>query len=104
MLSRKRVKKALIMQRACSCWSASLMFACNKVRFYHNTAHISLDRWQSKTLIQLTKVDQKLLETVCLVAICRQSGDKLQSKTLFLTIFDLHSLIVLTFLIATYPV
>ena len=33
--------------------------------------------------------DQKSLETVFLIAICRQSGDKWQLKTLFLTFFDL---------------
>ena len=32
-----------------------------------------------------------------------KSGDKWQSKTLFQTIFDLRSSIVLTFLIAAYP-
>ena len=51
----------------------------------------------------------KSLETVFLIAICRQmtiekSGDKWQSKTLFRTIFDLGSSIVLTFSIAGYPV
>ena len=39
------------------------------------------------------------LETMFLIVICRQSGDKWQSKTLLLTIFDLHSSIVLMFLI-----
>ena len=34
--------------------------------------------------------------------ICRQSGDKWQSETLFLTIFDLRSSIVLMFSIAAY--
>ena len=33
-----------------------------------------------------------------------KSGDKWQSKTLFSTIFDLRSSIVLTFSIAAYPV
>ena len=52
----------------------------------------------------------KSLETVFLIApVGRQmkiekSGDKWQSKTLFPTIFDLRSLIVLTFSIAAYPV
>ena len=36
------------------------------------------------------------------IAICHPLGDKWQSKTLFLTIFNLCSLIVLMFLIATY--
>ena len=38
------------------------------------------------------------------IAICRQSVDKWQSKTLFLMNFDLRSSIVLTFSIAAYPV
>ena len=37
----------------------------------------------------------KLLETVFSIVICRQSGDKRQSKTLFLAILDLSSSIVL---------
>ena len=53
---------------------------------------------------QSTNADQKLLETVFLIAICRQLGDKWQSKTLFLMIFDLLSSIVLTFSIAAYSV
>ena len=40
--------------------------------------------------------DQKSLETVFLIVICRQSGDKWQSKTLFLTIFFLYLLIVIS--------
>ena len=47
------------------------------------------------------------LEAVFSIAICRQSGhsgDKWQSKTLFLTIFDLRSSIVLKYSIAVYPV
>ena len=45
-----------------------------------------------------------MLETVFLIAICCQLGDKRQLKILFLTIFDLRSSIVLMFLIAAYPV
>ena len=44
----------------------------------------------------------KSLETVFLII--EKSGDKWQSKTLFPTIFDLRSSIVLTFSIAAYPV
>ena len=44
----------------------------------------------------------KSLETVFSTAICRKSGDKWQSKTLFLAILDLHLSIVLTFSIAAY--
>ena len=40
-------------------------------------------------------------KTVFSIAICRPTG---QSSTMFLTIFDLRSSIVLTFSIATYPV
>ena len=47
--------------------------------------------------------DNKSLEAVFLIAICCQSGNKMQSKTV-LTIFDLPLSIVLTFSIAPYPV
>ena len=53
---------------------------------------------------QLTNADQKSIEAVFSIAICRQCGDKWQSKTLFLTIFDLRSSIVFTFSIAAYLV
>ena len=46
------------------------------------------DRRQSKTLLTIEEQDKKWLETVLL----------------FLTIFDLHSSIVLTLFIAAYPV
>ena len=42
----------------------------------------------------------KSLKTVFLIAICRRSGDKRQSRTRFLMILDLRSSIVLTFSIA----
>ena len=50
----------------------------------------------------MTNADKKSLETVFSISICRQSGDKWQSKTLFLMIFGLHSSIVLEFLIAAW--
>ena len=59
--------------------------------------------WQMLTRIggnqkrynSLSKIlDKKYLDAVFLIAICRQSGDKWQSKTLFLTIFDPLSSIV----------
>ena len=44
--------------------------------------------WQlSKMLIIWMNTDQKLLETEFLIAICRPTGDKWQSKTLYLAIF-----------------
>ena len=46
--------------------------------------------------------DQKSLETGFSIAICRQLGDKWQSKSLFLTIFHVCSSIGLTLLIAIY--
>ena len=55
------------------------------------------DRWQSKTLLTIDKCGSKSLETKFLIAIW-------QSKTLFLTFFDLRRSIVLTFLIAAYQV
>ena len=46
--------------------------------------------------------DHRLLETVFSIANCRQSGDKWQSKALFLAILDPRSSIVLTFSPASY--
>ena len=51
-------------------------------------------RCQSKMLILSTNVDQRLLETEFLIAICRLTSDKCQSKTLFQAIFYLHLSIV----------
>ena len=51
-------------------------------------------RRQLKTPILLRNVDQKSLETEFSIAICRHTGDKWQSKTLFLSIFDPRSSIV----------
>ena len=42
------------------------------------------DRWQSKTLILLTNVDQKSLKTEFSIVICRLTDDKWQSKHCFL--------------------
>ena len=56
--------------------------------------YITPDRRQSKTLILSMNVDQKPLETEFLIAICRQSGDKWQSKTMFLALFCLFDLIL----------
>ena len=43
-------------------------------------------RRQSKTTILSRNVDQKSIETMFSIAICRPTGDKWQSKTLFLSI------------------
>ena len=54
---------------------------------------------------QSTNADKKSIETVFSIAICRQCGNKWQSKTLFLTIISyLRSSIVLAFSIAAYRV
>ena len=45
-------------------------------------------RRQSKTSILSTNVDQNSFETEFLIAICRPTGDKWQSKILFISIFD----------------
>ena len=62
---------------------------------------ITPDRRQSKIVIQSRNVDKKAIETEFLIAICRPTGDKWQSKTLFLTIslaiFYPHSSIVSPF-------
>ena len=39
-------------------------------------------------------IDQKSLETEFLIAICHNTGDKWQSKTLFLLFFDPRSSVV----------
>ena len=51
---------------------------------------------------QSMTADHRSLETVFSIAICRQSGDKRQSKALFLAILDPRSSIALTFTIASY--
>ena len=48
----------------------------------------------SCTLTVSTNVDQKKLETEFLIDICRPTGDKWQSKTLFLATFDSCSSII----------
>ena len=50
-------------------------------------------RLQSKTLLLSTNVDQKLVETEFLIAICPLTGNKWQLKTLFIVIFDQRPLI-----------
>ena len=45
-------------------------------------------RRQLKTLIPSKDADKKLLETEFSIVSCRPTGDKWQSKALFLTIFD----------------
>ena len=47
-------------------------------------------RRQSKIPILSRYVDQKSIETVFSIAICSPIGNKWQSKTLFLLIFDPH--------------
>ena len=63
----------------------------------------TLDRRQSKMLLTIDKSGSKTARYS--VFDCHLGdGDKWQSKTLFLMIFYLCSLIVLTFPIAPYPV
>ena len=71
-------------------------FLINIVTSSHSKMHrlLTPDRRQSKALILSTNIDQKSLETEFLIVICRQTGDKWQSKTLLLVIFDPHSSIV----------
>ena len=59
-----------------------------------NTLITTPGRRQSKTSIPSTNADKKSLETEFSIAICRPVGDKWQSKTLFLAIFDPRSSIV----------
>ena len=55
---------------------------------------ITPGRQQSKAPILSRNIDHKSIETVFSIAICRPTGDKWQSKTLFLSIFYRHSSIV----------
>ena len=48
------------------------------------------DSRQSKTLLTIDERGSRIANTVFSIAICRQSGDKWQSKTLFLTIFLIY--------------
>ena len=57
-----------------------------------------------KSFEQSMNADHKSLEIVFSIAICRQLSNKWQSKTMFLTIFDLRSSIVLTISIAANQV
>ena len=74
---------------------------CKNLTFYTTLTHWG--RRQSKRLILLTNIDKKSLETEFTSAICRPTGNKWQSKTLFLAIFDLCQLLR-AFLIAAYQV
>ena len=71
------------------------------IHSFYDTARVGGNR---KRYQQSMNADQKSIETVFLIAICRQCGDKWQLKTLFLKIFDVRSAIVLAFLIAAYLV
>ena len=57
---------------------------------------------QKRSEQSMNTVHSGLLETVFSIAICRQSGDKRQSKALFLAILDPRLSIALTFSIASY--
>ena len=77
----------------CFCCHLQTFFKINFFNFekflqVHYQSVNTPGRWQSKTPILLRNVDQKSIETVFLIAICRHTGDKWQSKTLFVLIFD----------------
>ena len=57
----------------------------------------------SKTLLTIDELGSKLDRNIGLIAICRQSGDKWQSKTVY-NEFYLRSSTVLEFSIAANPV
>ena len=59
-------------------------------------------RWQSKTLLTIEERGSKTARKSVFDCHLSPASDKWQSKTLFLMISYLCSLIVLTFLIATY--
>ena len=68
-----------------------------KLNHLHVQIHITTPgRWQFEKSILSTNVDQKSLETEFSIAICRPTGDKWQSKKLFLAIFDPRSSIIMS--------
>ena len=64
------------------------------VCFFSLVSNHTPGRQQLKTAILSRNVDKKMLETEFLIAICHQSGEKWQSKTLLISIFDLRLAIV----------
>ena len=62
------------------------------------------DRQQSKILLTIDKHGSKIVYNSIFDYHLSPSGDKLQSQSVFLTIFNLPSSIVITLLIAPYPV
>ena len=58
---------------------------------------------QSKKLFKINERGSKIARNSVFDCLCRQLGDKWQSKTRFLTIFDQRSSIVLMFSIAAFP-
>ena len=91
-----------------SMYSNKLVHCCIRIlNLMFNHCHRSLmdtpDRRQSKTLIVSTNVDQRSLETEFLIAICRPTGNKWQSKTLFLGNSS-DFWLLRAFSIAAYPV
>ena len=62
-----------------------------------STHNITPGRRQLKILLTIDERRSEIHRNSIFDCICCQSGDKWQSKTLFLTIFDLGSSIVLTF-------
>ena len=69
-------------------------YRCSYLKEVTKCLRITPDRGQSKSFNQSTNVNQKLLEIEFLIAICRLTGDKWQSKTLFLAIIGLCSSMV----------
>ena len=63
----------------------------------HESAYLHRVGGNPKVSEQSMNVDEKSIETVFLIAICHQLGDKWQSETLSLKIFDLGLSIVLMF-------
>ena len=60
-----------------------------------NQQSTNTDQKSIETVFSIAICRQKAIETVFSIAICRQWGDKWQLKTLFLSLFDLPSSIVL---------
>ena len=74
--------------------SGSILLVIIPDYWFTSQASTTPGRQQLKKNKLSTNVDKKSLETEFPIAICRLTGDKWQSKTLFLAIFDPRSLIV----------
>ena len=74
------VRRLHVIYRLCVCFIS--------LRPYSDSGDITLGRRQSKMSTLSRSIYKKSIETVFSISICRHTGGKWQSKTLFLSIFD----------------